>query len=96
MDSVLLPEIDFITRLLFQHLNDIRWKFDLKSLHFKLIVFDSPVIELFRKLLLIVFIVEFWIHSSVIPQVVDQYLEGFSISIKEDASLVHFGQVMHS
>ena len=55
---------------------------------------DSPVVHLFMEHIFFVFIVEFWEDLPVISEVIDECLEGFSITVDKDF-IIDFFQSVH-
>lgn len=95
IDLILLREVDLLTWLNLQHLYDFHREFGFKPLLFLSVILDSPKVQLLRELLLIVGVLEFWVHLAVVSQVVDDRLEGQSIAIEENG-IVYLLQVVHT
>ena len=93
LNIILIWEINFISWLNFQHLNNLCWELLLKPPFFKPVVLDAPKIKFFSEKPLFIRVIELRVHFPVISQVVHQRLESFSISIQENA-VIHFLDVM--
>ena len=92
---VLLCEVNLITWLYLEHLDDFHGELRFNALLFLPVVFDAPEVELLRKQPLIISILKFRIDFPVVSQIVDQCLESLAVAVEEYA-VINFLQIMHA
>lgn len=92
---VLLGEVNFITWLYLEHLDDFDGELGFDTLLLLPVIFDAPKVELLRKQSLFIRILKFRIHLPVISQIVDKCLESLTVAIEEYA-VINLFQIMHA
>ena len=76
-----------LPRRLVKHFNQRPWKLLLGLELYECIIFDSPILELLLKQVLVALGPEFGPQSALIPQIVEQFLECVPIPIDEDLAV---------